>query len=161
MNRYVPAGFGSLGLAISFLAVNRCGSVYLCVSVHGLFLFLGSNFMEELLSLPALTWLLTSRPAPFSRQPGAHTGATMALLPGPATLPHTLLLLPALLSPGTPLSSFGRAFLGSSLPLSPPCLHLRFGYPLQAPGTRAGFPKVQPVLVREPRCSVSWLAVPL
>ncbi|XP_059959152.1 transmembrane protein 25 isoform X7 [Mesoplodon densirostris] len=33
-------------------------------------------------------------------QPGAQAGATMALPPGPATLPHTLLLLPALLSSG-------------------------------------------------------------
>ncbi|XP_024607485.1 transmembrane protein 25 isoform X3 [Neophocaena asiaeorientalis asiaeorientalis] len=57
------------------------------------------KFLEQLLSLSALTWL-TSRPDPFSRQPGAQTGATMALPPGPATLPHTLLLLPALLSSG-------------------------------------------------------------
>ncbi|XP_028356984.1 transmembrane protein 25 isoform X11 [Physeter macrocephalus] len=56
-----------------------------------------SKFLEQLLSLSALTWL-TSRPAPFSRQPGAQAGATMALPPGSATLPHTLLLLPALLS---------------------------------------------------------------
>ncbi|XP_028356988.1 transmembrane protein 25 isoform X13 [Physeter macrocephalus] len=58
-----------------------------------------SKFLEQLLSLSALTWL-TSRPAPFSRQPGAQAGATMALPPGSATLPHTLLLLPALLSSG-------------------------------------------------------------
>ncbi|XP_014711083.2 transmembrane protein 25 isoform X1 [Equus asinus] len=63
------------------------------------FLFLESKFREELLSLPIPTWL-TSRPATFSRQPGAHVRATMVLPPGPATLPHTLLLLPALLSSG-------------------------------------------------------------
>nr|XP_058926055.1 transmembrane protein 25 isoform X13 [Kogia breviceps] len=56
-----------------------------------------SKFLEQLLSLSALTWL-TSRPAPFSWQPGAQARATMALPPGSATLPHTLLLLPALLS---------------------------------------------------------------
>ncbi|XP_058401084.1 transmembrane protein 25 isoform X8 [Diceros bicornis minor] len=58
-----------------------------------------SKFLEELLSLPVVTWL-TSTPAPFSPQPGAQARATMVLPPGPATLPHTLLLLPALLSSG-------------------------------------------------------------
>ncbi|XP_012510887.1 PREDICTED: transmembrane protein 25 isoform X2 [Propithecus coquereli] len=63
------------------------------------FLFLESKFLEELLGLPALTWL-TPRPAPFSQQPGAPARATMALPLGPATLSHTLLFLPALLSSG-------------------------------------------------------------
>ncbi|XP_008573148.1 PREDICTED: transmembrane protein 25 isoform X4 [Galeopterus variegatus] len=60
---------------------------------------MGSEFLEGLLGLPAVTWL-TPRPAPFSQQPGAQARAAMALPPGPATLPHTLLLLPALLSSG-------------------------------------------------------------
>ncbi|XP_063567485.1 transmembrane protein 25 isoform X8 [Pongo abelii] len=63
------------------------------------FLFLESKFLEQLLSLPAVTWL-TGRPAPFSQQPGAQARATMALPSGPAALRHTLLLLPALLSSG-------------------------------------------------------------
>ncbi|XP_057606597.1 transmembrane protein 25 isoform X2 [Hippopotamus amphibius kiboko] len=78
----------------------RCGSFYICVSVHVLFLFLESKFLKELLSLSAVTWLLPSRPVPLSQQPGAQTWATMALPPGPAALLHTLLLLPALLSSG-------------------------------------------------------------
>ncbi|XP_055129300.1 transmembrane protein 25 isoform X7 [Symphalangus syndactylus] len=63
------------------------------------FLFLESKFLEQLLGLPAVTWL-TGRPAPFSRQPRAQARATMALPPSLAALRHTLLLLPALLSSG-------------------------------------------------------------
>ncbi|XP_011820279.1 PREDICTED: transmembrane protein 25 isoform X5 [Mandrillus leucophaeus] len=70
--------------------------LYLCLCTW-FFLFLESKFLEQLLDLPAVTWL-TRRPAPFSQQPGAQARATMALPPGPATLRHTLLLLPALLS---------------------------------------------------------------
>lgn len=77
--------------------------LYLCLRTW-FFLFLESKFLEQLLDLPAITWL-TRRPAPFSQQPGAQARATMALPPGPATLRHTLLLLPALLSSGTPLFS--------------------------------------------------------
>nr|XP_011730631.1 transmembrane protein 25 isoform X6 [Macaca nemestrina] len=72
--------------------------LYLCLRTW-FFLFLESKFLEQLLDLPAVTWL-TRRPAPFSQQPGAQARATMALPPGPATLRHTLLLLPALLSSG-------------------------------------------------------------
>ncbi|XP_033063234.1 transmembrane protein 25 isoform X9 [Trachypithecus francoisi] len=72
--------------------------LHLCLRTW-VFLFLGSKFLEQLLDLPAVTWL-TRRPAPFSQQPGAQARATMALPPGPATLRHTLLLLPALLSSG-------------------------------------------------------------
>lgn len=67
-------------------------------------LFLESKFLEQLLGLPAVTWL-TGRPVAFSQQPRAQARATMALPPGPAALRHTLLLLPALLSSGTPLFS--------------------------------------------------------
>ncbi|XP_030774541.1 transmembrane protein 25 isoform X10 [Rhinopithecus roxellana] len=77
--------------------------LHLCLRTW-FFLFLESKFLEQLLDLPAVTWL-TRRPAPFSQQPGAQARATMALPPGPATLRRTLLLLPALLSsggPGTP-----------------------------------------------------------
>ncbi|XP_073871420.1 transmembrane protein 25 isoform X4 [Macaca fascicularis] len=77
--------------------------LYLCLRTW-FFLFLESKFLEQLLDLPAVTWL-TRRPASFSQQPGAQARATMALPPSPATLRHTLLLLPALLSsggPGTP-----------------------------------------------------------
>ncbi|XP_030694194.1 transmembrane protein 25 isoform X7 [Globicephala melas] len=45
-------------------------------------------------------WSQRSVLCPQGVQPGAQAGATMALPPGPATLPHTLLLLPALLSSG-------------------------------------------------------------
>ncbi|XP_021093351.1 transmembrane protein 25 isoform X8 [Heterocephalus glaber] len=55
-----------------------------------------SKFLKELLGLPALTWL-TPRP-PHSLSRPAPALATMGLPPGPATLPHTLLFLPALLS---------------------------------------------------------------
>ncbi|XP_023064141.2 transmembrane protein 25 isoform X2 [Piliocolobus tephrosceles] len=72
--------------------------LHLCLRTW-FFLFLESKFLEQLLDLPAVTWL-TRRPAPFSQQPGAQARATMALPPGPATLRHTLLLLPALLSSG-------------------------------------------------------------
>lgn len=72
--------------------------LYLCLRTW-FFLFLESKFLEQLLDLPAVTWL-TRRPAPFSQQPGAQARATMALPPSPATLRHTLLLLPALLSSG-------------------------------------------------------------
>nr|XP_011730630.1 transmembrane protein 25 isoform X5 [Macaca nemestrina] len=74
--------------------------LYLCLRTW-FFLFLESKFLEQLLDLPAVTWL-TRRPAPFSQQPGAQARATMALPPGPATLRHTLLLLPALLSSEAP-----------------------------------------------------------
>ncbi|XP_004856761.1 transmembrane protein 25 isoform X2 [Heterocephalus glaber] len=57
-----------------------------------------SKFLKELLGLPALTWL-TPRP-PHSLSRPAPALATMGLPPGPATLPHTLLFLPALLSSG-------------------------------------------------------------
>ncbi|XP_030774534.1 transmembrane protein 25 isoform X3 [Rhinopithecus roxellana] len=73
--------------------------LHLCLRTW-FFLFLESKFLEQLLDLPAVTWL-TRRPAPFSQQPGAQARATMALPPGPATLRRTLLLLPALLSSGT------------------------------------------------------------
>ncbi|XP_022414772.1 transmembrane protein 25 isoform X1 [Delphinapterus leucas] len=95
--RYVLAGFGPLGSTICvlvFTTVDRSTFVFPCMVY-----FCFWKFLEQLLSLSALTWL-TSRPDPFSRQPGAQAGATMALPPGPATLPHTLLLLPALLSSG-------------------------------------------------------------
>ncbi|XP_014640590.1 PREDICTED: transmembrane protein 25 isoform X4 [Ceratotherium simum simum] len=92
--RYVLGGLGFL-----LPCLHHCGSVYICVSVQSSFLFLQSKFLEELLSLPVVTWL-TSTPAPFPPQPGAQARATMVLPPGPATLPHTLLLLPALLSSG-------------------------------------------------------------
>ena len=123
-------GFGPWALIIyifAFTTVGHSTFVFPCawfISVSE------TKFLEELLNLPALTWLLTSRPAPFSRQPGAQACATMALPPGPATLPHTLLLLPALLSSGTPLFIPWHVFVGSSPCLSPPCLHLQFGYPL-------------------------------
>nr|XP_045225996.1 transmembrane protein 25 isoform X8 [Macaca fascicularis] len=74
--------------------------LYLCLRTW-FFLFLESKFLEQLLDLPAVTWL-TRRPAPFSQQPGAQARATMALPPSPATLRHTLLLLPALLSSEAP-----------------------------------------------------------
>ncbi|XP_014640593.1 PREDICTED: transmembrane protein 25 isoform X7 [Ceratotherium simum simum] len=45
-------------------------------------------------------WSRRSVPRPQGVQPGAQARATMVLPPGPATLPHTLLLLPALLSSG-------------------------------------------------------------
>lgn len=50
--------------------LRHCGSVSICVSVHGLFLFLERKLLEESPSLPAVTGL-TSRPTPLSPQPGA------------------------------------------------------------------------------------------
>lgn len=152
----VPAGWvWAFGL--------RC-SVFAFYILRGLLLFLESKFLEELPSLPALTWP-TPRPAPSlgSLGPGP---VTMALPPGPATLPHSLLLLPALLSSGTPLLVLGHALLGSGPPLSPPCLPLRFGYPLKAPGPRAAllsptYPRSSHSLVREPGLSTCQPKAPL
>ena len=132
--------------------LHHCGSFYICVSVHGLFLFLESKFLEQLLSLSALTWL-TSRPAPFSRQPGAQAGATMALPPGPATLPHTLLLLPALLSSGTPLFSPWPCICVVKSPSLPSLPASSVWVP--TPGTRVGFPSST-----SPRSSRPWLENP-
>ena len=128
-------GFGPWGLMI-IASLPSPLWVILHLRFRTWFTFVSeSKFLEELLKLAALTWILTLRPAPFSRQPGAQAWATMALPPWPATLPHTLLLLPALLSSGTPLLIPWHVFMGSSPCLSPPCLHLQFGPTL---GTRTG-----------------------
>uniref|UniRef100_H0X0E1 Transmembrane protein 25 n=1 Tax=Otolemur garnettii TaxID=30611 RepID=H0X0E1_OTOGA len=103
---FAPAGWPGtrwVGLCLWALLVVSVSSplwagLHLCSRAR-FFLFLESTFLDKLLGLPAHTWL-TPRPAPFSRQPRAQAGATMALPLGPATLSHTLLLLPALLSSG-------------------------------------------------------------
>ncbi|XP_059959145.1 transmembrane protein 25 isoform X2 [Mesoplodon densirostris] len=70
-------------------------------------------------------------------QPGAQAGATMALPPGPATLPHTLLLLPALLSSGTPLFIPWPCICAVKSPSLPSLPASSVWVP--TPGTRAGF----------------------
>lgn len=87
--------------------------------------------------LPAPTWLV-SRPAPSFGSPAA---ATMALPAGPAALPHTLLLLPALLSSGTPLCGHFRA--------APPLPSLpapRFGAAFRPSAPALGFPTHVPTV---------------
>nr|XP_058926046.1 transmembrane protein 25 isoform X6 [Kogia breviceps] len=111
-----------------------------------------SKFLEQLLSLSALTWL-TSRPAPFSWQPGAQARATMALPPGSATLPHTLLLLPALLSSGTPLFIPRLCICAVKSPSLPSLPASSVWVPI--PGTRVGFPSST-----SPRSSCPWLEKP-
>lgn len=86
----------------------------------------------------------------------------MALPPGPAALPHMLLLLPALLSSGTPLFTPWRSPSGGK-PLSPLTLGLDTYFRPQS--TRAGFPspthpRPSQFLVSEPGCPGSWSVAP-
>ncbi|KAM9079275.1 transmembrane protein 25 isoform 2-T2 [Megaptera novaeangliae] len=77
----------------------------------------------------------------------------MALPPGPATLPHTLLLLPALLSSGTPLFSPWPCICAVKSPSLPSLPASSVWVP--TPGTRVGFPSST-----SPRSSRPWLENP-
>ncbi|XP_073664243.1 transmembrane protein 25 isoform X5 [Tursiops truncatus] len=77
----------------------------------------------------------------------------MALPPGPATLPHTLLLLPALLSSGTPLFIPWPCICAVKSPSVPSLPAPSVWVPI--PGTRVGFPSST-----SPRSSRPWLENP-
>ncbi|XP_027267785.2 transmembrane protein 25 isoform X5 [Cricetulus griseus] len=90
----VNAGFcahtvSSFGLLIVPVCVSVLATVGQSTPVHG-------KFLRELLGLPG--WYQGY--IPFSQQPGGQSLTTMELPLSQATLRHTLLLLPALLSSG-------------------------------------------------------------
>lgn len=124
------------GLRTGRPCLRHCASVSICVSVHALLLFLESKFLEELLSLPAVTWL-TSGPTSLLSAAGGLGLSRHGAAPRPSRPPaHTA--APA--SPSelryTPVHPLAKHFW----PSPPPSPHLGFGYPLQAPEHQSWLP---------------------